>query len=73
MLKNHYRSIDFLRGLGVFFVLVLHTSFYYYADIYDVDIANPSLIITLIGFFINVCRLVCDVIWAVLYDTVFKG
>lgn len=50
MLKNHYRSIDFLRGLGVFFVLVLHTSFYYYADIYDVDIANPSLIITLIGF-----------------------
>ena len=50
MLKNHYRSIDFLRGLRVFFVLVLHP-FYYYADIYDVDIVKgPSLIITLIGF-----------------------
>ncbi|MDY0346380.1 MAG: hypothetical protein RBQ70_01805, partial [Acholeplasma sp.] len=43
-------SFDFLRGLGVFFVLMLHTAFYFYADIYDVDMENPSLIITLIGF-----------------------
>lgn len=49
-MKNHYKSLDFLRGLGVLFVLVLHTAFYFYHDIYDVDLDNPSLIITLIGF-----------------------
>jgi hypothetical protein len=31
-------------------VLVLHTAFYFYKDIYDIDLDNPSLIITLIGF-----------------------
>lgn len=50
MVKKHYDSLDFLRGLGIFFVLILHTSFYYYQDIYDIDMDNPSLIITLIGF-----------------------
>ena len=49
-LKKHYFSLDFLRGLGIFMVLVLHTAFYFYKDIYDVDLENPSLIITLIGF-----------------------
>ncbi len=49
-LKKHYFSLDFLRGLGIFMVLVLHTAFYFYKDIYDVDLDNPSLIITLIGF-----------------------
>ncbi|HOI84697.1 MAG TPA: heparan-alpha-glucosaminide N-acetyltransferase domain-containing protein [Acholeplasmataceae bacterium] len=49
-MKKHYKSIDFLRGLGVFFVLMLHTAFYFYHDIYDVDLNNPSPIITIIGF-----------------------
>jgi hypothetical protein len=49
-LKKHYFSLDFLRGLGIFMVLVLHTAFYFYKDIYDIDLDNPSLIITLIGF-----------------------
>lgn len=49
-MKKHMKSFDFLRGLGVFFVLALHTAFYFYADIYDVDMENPSLIITIIGF-----------------------
>jgi hypothetical protein len=49
-MKKHYQSFDFLRGLGVFFVLILHTAFYYYHDIYDVDLNNPSPIITIIGF-----------------------
>ncbi|MCU0104613.1 DUF1624 domain-containing protein [Acholeplasma vituli] len=44
------QSIDLLRGLGVFFVIILHTAFYYFDGIYDVDMDNPSLIITLIGF-----------------------
>ncbi len=49
-MKNHYQSFDFLRGLGVFFVLILHTAFYFYGDIYDVDLNNPTPIITVIGF-----------------------
>ena len=49
-MKKHYDSLDFLRGLGIFFVLILHTSFYFYQDIYDVDLNNPSPIITVIGF-----------------------
>lgn len=49
-MKKHYKSFDFLRGLGVFFVLILHTAFYFYHDIYDVDLNNPSPIITIIGF-----------------------
>lgn len=44
------QAVDFLRGLGVFFVIILHTAFYYFDGIYEVDINNPSLIITLIGF-----------------------
>jgi hypothetical protein len=44
------QAVDFLRGLGVFFVIILHTAFYYFDGIYDVDMDNPSLIITLIGF-----------------------
>lgn len=43
-------AVDFLRGLGVFFVIILHTGFYYFDGIYDVDMDNPSLIITIIGF-----------------------
>ena len=48
-MKKHYRGIDVLRGLGIFSVLSLHTAFYYYDGIYDLDLSNPPLIITLIG------------------------
>jgi hypothetical protein len=49
-MKHHYQGLDFLRGLGIFFVITLHTAFYFYHDIYDVDLNNPTPIITLIGF-----------------------
>lgn len=49
-MKTVYTGLDVMRGIGIFFVLILHTAFYFYADIYDVDLDNPSLIITLIGF-----------------------
>lgn len=43
-------GLDRLRGLGVFMVIVLHTAFYHFSGIYGVDLSNPSIIITLIGF-----------------------
>lgn len=49
-MKKHYRGVDVLRGLGLFSVLSLHTAFYYFDGIYDLDLSNPPLIITLIGF-----------------------
>ena len=49
-MKKQYVGLDVLRGLGIFSVLILHTSFYYFDGIYDLDLSNPPLIITLIGF-----------------------
>ena len=49
-MKKHYLGIDVLRGLGIFSVLSLHTAFYYYDGIFNLDLDNPPLIITLIGF-----------------------
>lgn len=49
-MKKHYMGLDVLRGLGIFGVLILHTAFYYFDGIYDLDLNEPPLIITLIGF-----------------------
>ncbi|MCK5388516.1 MAG: DUF1624 domain-containing protein, partial [Candidatus Izimaplasma sp.] len=49
-MKKHYVGIDILRGIGIFSVLVLHTAFYYFDGIYDLDLSDPPLVITLIGF-----------------------
>lgn len=49
-MKKHYIGIDVLRGLSIFGVLSLHTAFYYFDGIYDLDLSDPPLIITLIGF-----------------------
>lgn len=44
------RGIDILRGLGVFTLLGLHSAFYYFDGLYELDLNNPPLIITIIGF-----------------------
>lgn len=49
-MKKHYIGLDVLRGLGIFGVVILHTAFYYFDGIYDLDLSNPPLIITIIGF-----------------------
>lgn len=49
MKTRRIAGIDFLRGLGIFVVLILHTSFYSFDGIFDVDFNNPPLIITIIG------------------------
>lgn len=48
-MKKHYAGLDFLRGLGIFFVVALHSAFYYYGGLYDLDLDNPPLIVTIIG------------------------
>ncbi|MDD2534912.1 MAG: hypothetical protein PHC86_09485 [Eubacteriales bacterium] len=45
-----WQGLDFLRGLGIFCLLILHTAFYYFSGLWDLDLANPPVIITIIGF-----------------------
>ena len=49
-MRSHYKGLDVLRGLGIFSVLSLHTAFYYFDGVYDLDLNSPPLIITIIGF-----------------------
>lgn len=49
-MKSYYYGLDVLRGLGIFMVIILHSAFYFYHDLYSVDLNNPTPIITLIGF-----------------------
>ncbi len=49
-MRKHYIGIDVLRGLGIFSVISLHTAFYYFDGIFDLDLNDPPLIITIIGF-----------------------
>ena len=47
---KQYTGIDLLRGIGIFTLLVMHTGFYFYSGIYEIDFNNPPLVVTLIGF-----------------------
>jgi hypothetical protein len=47
---KNWRGLDFLRGLGIFCLLVMHSAFYYFGGLWDLDLDNPPLIITIIGF-----------------------
>lgn len=48
-MKRQYLGLDILRGLGVFSVVWLHSAFYYFDGLYDLDFNNPPLIVTVIG------------------------
>lgn len=48
-MKKHLYGIDFLRGLGIFFVVILHSAFYYYGGLFSLDLNNPPAIVTVIG------------------------
>ena len=48
-MKKQYLGLDILRGLGIFMVLWLHSAFYYFDGLYDLDLSSPPLIVTLIG------------------------
>lgn len=49
-MNKHWVGLDFLRGLGIFFLLIMHSAFYYFSGLWDLDLNNPPLIITIIGF-----------------------
>jgi hypothetical protein len=49
-MEKNWEGLDFLRGFGIFMLLVMHSAFYYFSGLWDLDLANPPLIITVIGF-----------------------
>jgi hypothetical protein len=48
-MKNRYEGLDFLRGLGIFFLVILHSAFYFFGGLYDLDLSNPPPVVTVIG------------------------
>ncbi len=48
-MKKNYHGLDVLRGIGIFVLLVMHTAFYYFNGLFELDLDNPPLIVTLIG------------------------
>lgn len=48
-MKTHYEGLDLLRGLGIFILVWMHSAFYYFDGLYDLDFNNPPPIVTLIG------------------------
>lgn len=49
-MHNEFRGLDVLRGLGLFVLVTMHTAFYHFSGLYDLDLNDPPLIVTLIGF-----------------------
>jgi hypothetical protein len=48
-MKSNYLGLDILRGIGIFVLLVMHTAFYYFGGLFELDLENPPFIVTLIG------------------------
>jgi hypothetical protein len=49
-MNREYQGLDVLRGFGLFVLVTMHTAFYHFSGLYDLDLDNPPLIVTLIGF-----------------------
>ncbi|MFA6525530.1 MAG: acyltransferase family protein [Patescibacteria group bacterium] len=43
-------SLDLIRGVGIMGVVFLHAALYHFAGIFDLDMDNPPLVVTIIGF-----------------------
>ncbi|QAA76071.1 MAG: hypothetical protein BIP78_0305 [Candidatus Bipolaricaulis sibiricus] len=48
--EQTYRGLDVLRGAGIFAVLLMHTAFYHFDGAWEIDFAQPPVVITVIGF-----------------------
>lgn len=49
-MNREYQGLDVLRGFGLFVLVTMHTAFYHFSGLYDLDLDNPPLIVTMIGF-----------------------
>ncbi|MFA6272080.1 MAG: acyltransferase family protein [Patescibacteria group bacterium] len=43
-------SLDLIRGVGIMGVIFLHAALYHFGGIFDLDMDNPPLVVTIIGF-----------------------
>ncbi len=48
-MKKNVVGLDVLRGFGIFILVVMHTAFYHYNGLYDLDLSNPPLSVKIIG------------------------
>lgn len=48
-MKKNFAGLDVLRGIGIFSLLVMHTAFYHFGGLFELDLNDPPLIVTLIG------------------------
>jgi uncharacterized membrane protein YidH (DUF202 family) len=48
-MKKNYLGLDVLRGFGIFVLLVMHTAFYHFNGLYELDLNNPPPVVTVIG------------------------
>lgn len=48
-MKKNYVGLDVLRGFGIFILVIMHTAFYHFNGLYDLDLDHPPLIVTIIG------------------------
>ncbi|PKM84326.1 MAG: hypothetical protein CVU86_07780 [Firmicutes bacterium HGW-Firmicutes-11] len=42
-------GLDVLRGVGIFFVVALHSAFYYFGGLFQLDLNDPPVVVTVIG------------------------
>jgi len=48
-MRKNFAGLDVLRGFGIFILVVMHTAFYHYSGLYDLDLDNPPLTVKIIG------------------------
>lgn len=46
---KHLIGLDVLRGIGIFFVIALHSAFYYFGGLFQLDLNDPPAVVTVIG------------------------
>jgi hypothetical protein len=71
-MKDRYFGLDFLRGLGIFFVVTLHSAFYYFGGLYELDLNNPPPIVTVIGLLLMFAGMFAIISGMVHYIQMFK-
>jgi hypothetical protein len=48
-MRKNYNGLDVLRGFGLFILVMMHSAFYHFSGLYDLDLDNPPLLVTIIG------------------------